>query len=57
MNARINAMDDMTSDEDDENILHEIPDDVLETAAGTGNESAANFTQWVCTAVYFCPGP
>jgi hypothetical protein len=57
MNVRINAMDDMTSDEDKENVLDEIPDDVLETAAGTGNESAIKFTQWICTAVYFCPGP
>ena len=57
MNARINAVDDMANDKNEENVLDEIPDDVLETAAGTGNESAINFTQWICTAVYFCPGP
>lgn len=57
MNARINAVDDMANDKNEENVMDEIPDDVLETAAGTGNESAIKFTQWICTAVYFCPGP
>jgi hypothetical protein len=51
-------MDDMTRDENEENFLvHEIPDHVLESAACTGNEKANTFTQWVCTALYFCPGP
>jgi hypothetical protein len=37
-------------------LMHEIADDVLEAAACTGNEKTNNFTQWVCTALYFCPG-
>jgi hypothetical protein len=58
VNGRINAMDDMSRDQNEENFLmYEIPDDVLEAAACTGNEKANNFTQWVCTALYFCPGP
>lgn len=57
MNARVNAVDDMVNDKNEENVLDEIPDDVLEAAACTGNEKAINFTQWICTAVYFCPGP
>ena len=58
VNVRINAMDDLSSDQNEENFfMYEIPDDVLEAAAYTGNEKANNFTQWVCTALYFCPGP
>ena len=57
MNARINAVDDMANDKNEESVLDEIPDDVLEAAACAGNEKATNFTQWVCTAVFFCPGP
>ena len=55
VNVRINAMDEMSRDQNDEEF--QIPDDVLEAAACTGNEKANNFTQWVCTALYFCPGP
>jgi len=51
-------MDHMTRDENEENFLvYEIPDRVLESAACAGNEKANTFTQWVCTALYFCPGP
>jgi hypothetical protein len=52
-------MDDMSRDQNEEEnfLMYEIPDDVLEAAACTGNEKANNFTQWVCTALYFCPGP
>jgi len=58
MNVRINAMEDMARDEKDEySLLYEIPDHVLEAAACIGNERASTFTQWVCTALYFCPGP
>jgi hypothetical protein len=59
VNVRINAMDDMSRDQNEEEnfLMYEIPDDVLEAAACTGNERANNFTQWVCTALYFCPGP
>jgi hypothetical protein len=36
-------------------LMHEkIPDDVLETA---GNERANTFSQWICTALDFCPSP
>jgi hypothetical protein len=56
--VRINAMDDISRDQNEENFLmYEIPDDALEAAACTRNEKANNFTQWVCTALYFCPGP
>ncbi|MGB8575863.1 MAG: hypothetical protein WCD56_04760 [Pseudolabrys sp.] len=51
-------MDDISRDQNEENFLmYEIPDDALEAAACTRNEKANNFTQWVCTALYFCPGP
>jgi hypothetical protein len=41
-------------DQNEEDLLiYEISDEVLEN---TGNEKA-NFTQWLCTAVYFCPSP
>ena len=40
MNARINAVDDMVNDKNEENVLDETPDDVLEAAARTGNEKA-----------------
>jgi len=51
-------MDHMSSDQNEENLLmYEISDDVLEAAACIGDEKANKFTQWVCTALYFCPGP
>jgi hypothetical protein len=51
-------MNDTTRDQNEENFpIYEIPDDVLETAACTGNQKANIFTQWMCTALYFCPGP
>jgi hypothetical protein len=51
-------MGDMTREQNNENFLvHEIPDEVVETAAYIRNEKTNNFTQWVCTALYFCPGP
>jgi hypothetical protein len=51
-------MDDMTSDQNEENFpICEIRDDVLEAAAGAWNSKADPFTQWICTALYFCPGP
>jgi hypothetical protein len=51
-----NAMNEITLDQNDEELLtYEVSDEVLEVAAGT--EKANTFTQWVCTAVYFCPGP
>lgn len=51
-------MNDMTHGESEENpLLYEIPDHVVEAAAYTGNEKTNTFTQWACTALYFCPGP
>ena len=44
-------------DQNEEDLLiYEISDEVLETAYA-GNEKPGIFTQWLCTAVYFCPGP
>ena len=52
----INAMNEMTLDQNEEELLnYEVSDEVLEVAACT--EKANTFTQWVCTSVYFCPGP
>jgi hypothetical protein len=46
----------MTREENKENFpVYEIPDEVVETAACIRNEKPNNFTQWVCTALYFCP--
>lgn len=52
-------MDEMiTNHDNEENFpMEEFSDDALETAAGAGNEKANTFTQWMCTALYFCPGP
>ena len=58
MNVRLNVMSDMTHDQSEDKIfMHEIPDDVLESAAFTAKERTNNFTQWACTALFFCPGP
>jgi len=38
-------------------LIFEITDDALESAAYRHDEKANTFTQWVCTALYFCPGP
>jgi hypothetical protein len=51
-------MDDMTNDKNEENFpIIEIRDDVLEAAAAALNAKADPFTQSICTALYFCPGP
>jgi hypothetical protein len=56
--VRINSMDDRALDQNEETILIcEIPDEALESGAWTGKERVNSFTQWVCTALYFCPGP
>jgi hypothetical protein len=39
-----------------EPLIYEISDEMLETAACTDDGTLGNFTQWLCTAVYFCPG-
>jgi hypothetical protein len=49
-------MNEITLDQNDEELLTgEVSDEVLEVAAC--KERANTFTQWFCTAVYFCPGP
>ena len=40
----------------EESFIYEISDEMLEVAACTNGENVSNFTQWICTAVYFCPG-
>jgi hypothetical protein len=52
-------MNELIVDQDQECILtYTIPDEVLEVAAcSAGNNRSNIFTQWVCTALYFCPGP
>jgi len=51
-------MNKMTLDQNDEEALtYEVSDDVLEVAACTEREKGNTFTQWICTAMYFCPGP
>lgn len=48
-------MDQTFSDQNEENFLiYEIPDDELEVI---GMEKANTITQWLCTALNFCPGP
>ena len=40
----------------DENVLQfDVCDEALECAAGT--QRGVTVTQWICTALYFCPGP
>lgn len=44
-------------DQNEEDVLiYEISDELLETAY-IRNETAGNITLWVCTALYYCPGP
>jgi hypothetical protein len=39
---------------EEEMLAYEVPDEVLEAAAGTGNEKAGNLTL-ACTYFYICP--
>ena len=49
-------MNEITLDQSDEQLLtYEVSDEALEVAAC--REKANTFTQWVCTAYAFCPGP
>jgi hypothetical protein len=53
-NQRINAMNEITIQQTDEEILaYEVSDEALETAAG--KEKNANFTLGACTALSVCP--
>jgi hypothetical protein len=55
---RINAMNEMTIEQNNEEpLIQEISDAMLEITAGTDDVRLSNLTQWICTAVYFCPGP
>ena len=52
------AMNEMTLDQNEEELLtYEISDQVLEVAGCAETAKANTFTQWICTALYFCPGP
>jgi hypothetical protein len=54
----MNAMNEMTIEQNkEEPLIQEISDAMLEIAAATDDGRLSNFTQWVCTALYFCPGP
>jgi hypothetical protein len=49
-------MDEIGRERTDENVLQfDVCDEALEFAAGTQRADTA--TQWICTALYFCPGP
>lgn len=37
-------------------LIFEISDEALETAAGTRNEKAVNFTLGACSGLSVCPG-
>jgi hypothetical protein len=52
-------MNEMTVDQNDEEFFtYEVSDEALEIAATYLERGNANrFTQWMCTAVFFCPGP
>jgi hypothetical protein len=39
-----------------ENLFYDFPDETLEIAA-TKDEGASPITLYVCTALYYCPGP
>jgi hypothetical protein len=57
-NVRAEVMKNVTLDQDEETILiYEIRDEALEAAARPRNEKVDPFTQSMCTALYFCPGP
>ena len=50
-------MNEMTIEQNkEEPLIQEISDAMLEIAAATDDGRLGNFTQWACTAVYFCPG-
>lgn len=50
-------MKDVTLDQDEETILISEIRDALEAAARPRNDGVDPFTQSMCTALYFCPGP
>jgi hypothetical protein len=51
------AMDQTFSHQNEEHFLtYDIPDEELEVI-GMQTANAITLTQWICTALYFCPGP
>jgi hypothetical protein len=51
-----NAMDQTFSDQNEEGFpIYEISDEELEACIGI--DKGNSITLWVCTALYFCPGP
>ncbi|MGB8894883.1 MAG: hypothetical protein WA322_16750 [Pseudolabrys sp.] len=42
---------------EEEMLTYEVSDEALESATGTGNEKAGNYTLYFCTALDLCPGP
>ena len=54
---RVETMDEIGRERTDENVLQfDVCDDALESAAA-GTQGADTVTQWICTALYLCPGP
>jgi hypothetical protein len=50
-------MNTLASDQNNDPFLtYEVSDEALEGAANTERGKENAFTQWICTAVYFCPG-
>lgn len=49
-------MDETARERTDENVLQfDVSDEALEAAVYAA--TADTFTGWMCTALYFCPGP
>jgi hypothetical protein len=48
---------DTTLDQTEEDVLTcEVSDEALEATAGTGKETAGNYTLGACTGLSVCPG-
>ena len=45
------------TEQTEEMLTYEVSDEALESAAGAGNETMANYTLVYCTALDLCPGP
>ena len=56
LNKRVKTMDEIGRERTDQIVLQfDVCDEALESAAGT--QRADTSTLWICTALYFCPGP
>jgi hypothetical protein len=42
---------------EEEMLAYKVSDETLEIAAGTGNETAGDYTLYFCTYLDLCPGP